>query len=432
MKRARAKYITRLKYACKWLFEKQSAYDLGKIIYEKGLTRIKKYNCCANFEGSLAIYQWARGILSNKLPWVFGFKFKKRKYITKSMSKKLSREELIRRIRILEETNKRQQKRIKEIEQINEAQKEIIKIYIPKPDKNVIKKVKEEKCSSLSWRKFLIGIGINRSTFYLKHKEKQLSEADKFLIEKAKTVWEDNHQIYGREKLLIALNNELEKLNLSKTTDWILRRIMVVAGIRSILKTPTEKHEDKKNTKCKTKNLVKRRFYATRAFQIMFTDVTYYPTPKGFVYISTLVDGHDFKPKGWNASYSNDNKLVIGSIEPVIDKLSNAIIHSDHGYQYSSHEYLNLLKNYGCKSSMSRIGNSLDNYPAEHHFYFLKYEWLNRIPFEERTLERVKKELDIYYEWFNNERIQVRKNHKLINQIQMYNIGKEIGPVFAS
>ncbi|GHU50019.1 hypothetical protein FACS189459_3120 [Bacilli bacterium] len=47
--------------------------------------------------------------------------------------------------------------------------------------------------------------------------------------------------------------------------------------------------------------------------------------------------------------------------------------------------------------SMSRLGNSLDNYPIEHHFSNLKCECLRKIDISERTLSRIKSEMTKYY-----------------------------------
>ncbi|WP_155518458.1 DDE-type integrase/transposase/recombinase, partial [Ralstonia solanacearum] len=41
------------------------------------------------------------------------------------------------------------------------------------------------------------------------------------------------------------------------------------------------------------------------------------------------------------------------------------IVHSDGGSQYCSHEFQDLLKQYGMRSSMSRKGNCWDNAPTE-------------------------------------------------------------------
>ena len=51
------------------------------------------------------------------------------------------------------------------------------------------------------------------------------------------------------------------------------------------------------------------------------------------------------------------------------------IIHSDHGFQYTSLDYTNLVNLNKFTPSMSRVGNSLDNRPAEYFFSIFKQEF---------------------------------------------------------
>ncbi|MCA8850998.1 DDE-type integrase/transposase/recombinase, partial [Mycoplasmopsis bovis] len=74
-----------------------------------------------------------------------------------------------------------------------------------------------------------------------------------------------------------------------------------------------------------------------------------------------------------NLSLYNDNSLVIDNIKKV-NFPKNFVIHSDHGSQYSSKEYLQLIERLNGKVSMSRIGNSLDNREIEYFFSVLKTE----------------------------------------------------------
>ena len=48
---------------------------------------------------------------------------------------------------------------------------------------------------------------------------------------------------------------------------------------------------------------------------------------------------------------------------------SNFIVHSDHGSQYSSSDYLTFMEQNNGIVSMSRIGNSLDNREIEYFFH---------------------------------------------------------------
>ena len=52
-------------------------------------------------------------------------------------------------------------------------------------------------------------------------------------------------------------------------------------------------------------------------------------------------------------------------------------LHSDQGFQYTSHAYFNLTKEYNITPSMSRRGNPYDNALAENFFSILKTEYIN-------------------------------------------------------
>jgi putative transposase len=70
---------------------------------------------------------------------------------------------------------------------------------------------------------------------------------------------------------------------------------------------------------------------------------------------------------------------------------------------------------------MSRLGNSLDNYPIEHHFSFLKQECLNFIKWNDRNFKNVYRNIKDYYKWFNNERIYKNSNNKIVVNKLVYN-----------
>ena len=54
-------------------------------------------------------------------------------------------------------------------------------------------------------------------------------------------------------------------------------------------------------------------------------------------------------------------------------------LHSDQGFQYTSHEYYKLTKEYNISPSMSRRGNPYDNALAENFFSILKTECIHRV-----------------------------------------------------
>ena len=100
----------------------------------------------------------------------------------------------------------------------------------------------------------------------------------------------------------------------------------------------------------------------------------------------------------------------------------NLIIHSDRDNQYNSIKYKNMLKKYNVIQSTSRLGNSLDNRPAEYFFSIIKSECYKLIPWEKKLENNIVKSFDKYIKFYNEERrqttldnqspIQFRKNKK--------------------
>ncbi|MBR5497032.1 MAG: DDE-type integrase/transposase/recombinase [Clostridia bacterium] len=79
-------------------------------------------------------------------------------------------------------------------------------------------------------------------------------------------------------------------------------------------------------------------------------------------------------------------------------------LHSDQGFQYTSHQYFKLTKSYGITPSMSRHGNPYDNAMTENFFPILKTECIYRTKL--RTYEETRILISEYIHFYNNERIQ--------------------------
>ena len=58
---------------------------------------------------------------------------------------------------------------------------------------------------------------------------------------------------------------------------------------------------------------------------------------------------------------NNDTNLVIDWFKLIKYKPINAIVHPDHTTCYSSSEFIQMLKGFSLKQSMSKVWNSLDN-----------------------------------------------------------------------
>ena len=79
-------------------------------------------------------------------------------------------------------------------------------------------------------------------------------------------------------------------------------------------------------------------------------------------------------------------------------------LHSDQGFQYTSHGYFNLTQSYGITPSMSSKGNPYDNAMAENFFSILKTECIYR--HKPKTFAEANDLIDRYIYFYNHERIQ--------------------------
>ena len=101
--------------------------------------------------------------------------------------------------------------------------------------------------------------------------------------------------------------------------------------------------------------------------------------------------------------------LVLNTIRAAMGKVTVAAelqLHSDQGFQYTSHAYFNLSKEYGITPSMSRRGNCYDNAMAENFFSILKTECIYRHKLNSFAEARLL--IDEYIDFYNNERIQTK------------------------
>jgi transposase InsO family protein len=156
-------------------------------------------------------------------------------------------------------------------------------------------------------------------------------------------------------------------------------------------------------------NLLDRNFTSKRPNEKWVTDISYIHTKQGVVYLSIIKDLFDNSIVAHKTGTEQNINLVLETIRKAKQKetvTAELQLHSDQGFQYASHRYFNLTKEYGITPSMSRRGNCLDNSPAENFFGILKSECINRVKI--KTINDAKNLIDNYIHFYNHERIQLK------------------------
>ena len=156
-------------------------------------------------------------------------------------------------------------------------------------------------------------------------------------------------------------------------------------------------------------NLLDRDFHATRPNQKWVTDISYIHTAQGVLYLSMIRDLYDNSIVAYRTGTSQTVQLVLSTIRAAKrkEKVTGEMqLHSDQGFQYTSHAYFNLTKEYGITVSMSRRGNCYDNAMAENFFGILKTECIYRQKIQ--TFHQARWLIDDYIHFYNTQRIQLK------------------------
>ena len=117
--------------------------------------------------------------------------------------------------------------------------------------------------------------------------------------------------------------------------------------------------------------------------QAVVVDITYIDTEEGYRYLALVTDLYSRKIIGWDLSDSLSVEgaqramtQAIAHIQKAGGQTAGLIHHSDHGVQYTSRPYRQVLQAAGVRSSMGAVGNAYDNAVAERINGILKQEFM--------------------------------------------------------
>ena len=127
------------------------------------------------------------------------------------------------------------------------------------------------------------------------------------------------------------------------------------------------------------------------------------------LYLSIIRDLYDNSIVAYKTGTEQNVNLVLSTISEAKKKekvTAELQLHSDQGFQYTSHGYFKLTQEYNIMPSMSRRGNPYDNALAENFFSILKTECIYRVKLQ--TYEEARLLIGEYIHFYNHQRIQLK------------------------
>ena len=170
------------------------------------------------------------------------------------------------------------------------------------------------------------------------------------------------------------MRNELAKAGITVGRCHV-RTLMNVMRIKTVYCRPRTTIADP--TKYKYPYLL-RNLLIDRPNQVWSIDITYIPMPKGFMYLTAIMDVHSRYILGWSISNSMDAEWVRNVVQEAVEVHGPPeIINSDQGTQFTSDCYVDYIKSLKTvKISMDGKGRALDNVYIERFWRTIKYDKL--------------------------------------------------------
>ena len=111
-----------------------------------------------------------------------------------------------------------------------------------------------------------------------------------------------------------------------------------------------------------------------RPNQAWSIDITYIPIKRGFLYLTAVIDWYSRCIVGWEVDDTLDTRMVIQALRKAFKTAKPVILNSDQGCQFTSHEYMEFLKENKVRQSMDGKSRWADNIMIERWFRSFKYE----------------------------------------------------------
>jgi len=118
-----------------------------------------------------------------------------------------------------------------------------------------------------------------------------------------------------------------------------------------------------------------RKLAVTRPNQVWAMDITYIPMARGFVYLAAVVDWFTRRVLSWRLSITLETAFCIEAVQEALSRYDKPdIFNTDQGSQFTSVEFITILKDAKICISMDGKGAWRDNVFVERLWRTIKYE----------------------------------------------------------
>ena len=234
-------------------------------------------------------------------------------------------------------------------------------------------------------------LGLSRSSYYY---EPATETAENLLLMGLIDREYTAHPFYGSRRMVTWLQGEGHEVNRKR-----VQRLMRLMGLEAVYPKPRLSIG---GTGHKVYPYLLRDVAIQRVNQVWSTDITYLPLPKGFLYLTAVIDWYSRYVLSWRLSNTLDVEFCIEALEEALRRGCPEVFNSDQGVQFTSSSFTSRLEAAGAKVSMDGKGRCLDNVFVERLWRTVKYEEVYL--WRHETVPALQAGLTRYFAFYNRER----------------------------
>ena len=151
-----------------------------------------------------------------------------------------------------------------------------------------------------------------------------------------------------------------------------IRRLMRLMGIEAIYR---KENTSRPHPAHPVYPYLLRNMIIDRPNQVWTMDITYLPMRRGFLYLVAVMDWHSRKILAWKLSNTMHAEFCVSALQEAIAQYGvPEIMNTDQGGQFTSLEFIDVLKEHDIAISMDGKGCWRDNVFIERFWRTVKYE----------------------------------------------------------
>jgi putative transposase len=234
-------------------------------------------------------------------------------------------------------------------------------------------------------------LGLSRSSYYY---EPATETAENLSLMEMIDREYTRHPFFGSRRMVLWLQSEGYTVNRKR-----VQRLMRQMGLEAVYPKPRLSIGGAGH---KVYPYLLRNVTIDRVNQVWSTDITYIPMPKGFLYLTAVIDWYSRYVLSWRLSNTLDVGFCIEALEEALSKGCPEVFNTDQGVQFTSESFTSKLEAAGAKVSMDGKGRCLDNVFVERLWRTVKYEEVYL--WRHETVPALQAGLTKYFPFYNHER----------------------------